>query len=254
MSQTNTPVGTASRPDSPAAQPSGWVAPDVSGRPHRGGRYRVASLVAGGLISVLAVVLVAGGGWALWVDRMDRDASGFLSIETATNLRTDTYAIRAKLQGDGPQWLYGSTLWGTGRVRATSRNGQPIFLGIARTGDVSRYLAGAGYATIDHLDTNDVTAHAGSAPSTPPSDASVWAASTQGTGRQTLRWKPRDGDWSVVVMNADARAGVAVRGGVDAKLPWLPWVAIGLLTAAAASGLVGGWLLIRGIRKGDDHG
>jgi hypothetical protein len=190
---------------------------------------------------VLAVVFFAGGGWALWKDRMDRD-SGLVSIGT-TSLHTETSAIVAKLRGDGPSWLYGSTVLGNSRVRVTSETERPVFVGIARTADISRYLDGAGYATIAHLATNDLTTHPGRAVSTPPSRASIWAASTEGTGEQTLRWKPRGGDWSIVLMNADASAGVSVRGDASAKMPLLPWLAAGLLVAAAALAFIGGWQL-----------
>ena len=56
-------------------------------------------------------------------------------------------------------------MFGTARVRATSQNAQPMFIGIARTNDVARYLAGTGYGTIQHLATDEVTTHAGGAQS-----------------------------------------------------------------------------------------
>src|SRR5436190_813442 len=91
----------------------------------RSRKVRVAPLIAGGVIAVLAITALFGGAWAVWVDRMDRSAGGFVSIGT-TDLRTDTYAIEAPLTGDGPRWLYGSTVFGTGRVRATSQNAHPL--------------------------------------------------------------------------------------------------------------------------------
>lgn len=226
-----------------AVESSSTATPQAS----NGRRHRVLSLVAGSILCLFAVSFLGTGGWALWVDRMDRDASGFVSIGT-TDLRTPASALVGDLRGDGPRWVYGSRIWGTARVRATSQNGGALFMGIARTRDVTRYLGGAGYGTIEHLATNDVTTHPGGAVSAPPSQAGVWAASTQGTGRQTLLWKPRAGDWQIVVMNADASAGVAVQGGLSAKFPPAPWVAGGLLIVGAALAVGGGWLLVRGIR------
>jgi hypothetical protein len=106
-------------------------------------RPRVGSLVAGSIICVLAAVLLAGAGWALWKDRVDRDASGFVTIGTA-NLRTETSAIVGDLHGDGPGWLWESGVLGDSRVRATSGSPQPLFIGIARTDDLFRYLRGRG--------------------------------------------------------------------------------------------------------------
>jgi hypothetical protein len=204
-------------------------------------------LIAGGIVSLLAVVFLAGGTWALWVDRVDR-SGGFVTIGS-TELNTESYAFESPLHGDGPRWLYGSTVWGTGRFRATTQSSHPLFMGIARTDDVARYLnGGTGYAAIQHLVTGDVTTHEGAAPSGPPAHALAWAASTQGNGQVTLLWKPRPGDWSIVLMNADASAGVALHGDLGAKAPLLPWIAGGLLFMGVALGCTGGWLIVRGIR------
>jgi len=199
---------------------------------------------------VVAAALLAGGGWAFWKDRVNRDADGFVAIGSAT-LRTDTYAIVGRLSGDGPSWLWGSRILGDSRVRATSGSPQPLFVGIARTGDVFRYLRGVGYATIDGFEVRRDTTHSGGAPTAAPSEEAIWAVSTQGTGRQTLLWDSRRGDWSIVVMNADARPGVGVRGDAGAKLPVLPWLVAVLIIAGAASGLLGGTALLRITRPRD---
>jgi hypothetical protein len=211
---------------------------------------KVVRLVAASLLGVVALSFFGGGGWALWKDRLGRDAQGYVSIGTTT-LRTETFAIVGKLHGDGPSWLWESGVLGHSRVRATSQSSGPLFIGIARTSDVSAYLRGAGYATIDRFEVRADTTHSGGPPTGPPSGRSIWAASTQGTGQQTLLWNSRSGDWSVVFMNADAGANVSVRGDASAKLPILPWVASGLLLAALASGLVAGWVLARTIRRDD---
>jgi hypothetical protein len=221
------------------------IAPVTSSASGRGNR-RVGSLIGGSILCVLAVVFLAGGTWALWVDRVDR-GGGFVTIGT-TKLNTGTYAFESPLHGDGPRWFYGRTVFGTTRVRATSQTAHPLFIGIARTDDVSRYLEGTGYATIQHLAFGDVTTHEGGAPSAPPTSTPIWVASTQGNGRQTLLWKPRSGDWSIVLMNTDASPGVELRGDLGAKFPLAPWVAGGLLLVGAVLGCLGSWLLVRGIR------
>ena len=218
------------------------IAPVTTEKPAPGKRG-VASLIFGSIIAVVALVALFGGAWGMWVDRMDRSGGGFVTIGTS-DLRTDTYALQAKLRGDGPEWLYGPNVFGTARIRATSQSNHPIFIGIARTNDVSRYLEGTGYGTIRHLATDEVTTHTGGAQSVAPTRVSIWAASTQGTGEQTLRWKPRSGDWSVVLMNADASPGVTLHGSLDAKVPLLPWVAGGLLVVGVILACIGGLLIV----------
>jgi len=205
-------------------------------------------LIAGSIVCLFAVAFLVGGGWALWKDRVDRDAQGFVTIGT-TSLHTETYAIVGNLHGDGPSWLWESGVIGDSRVRATSDRQQPLFIGIARTGDLLAYLRGTGYATIDSFEVRPDTTHQGGPPAAPPSRAPIWVTSTEGTGQQTLRWDSRPGDWSIVFMNADAGSGVAVHGAASAKFPILRWVAFGFFVVAAALGCIGYWLLVRGSRR-----
>lgn len=252
MSQTTNPDGSGHGDGGPNGQAETSEANQAIGPSAGGARRprRVAALVAGSILCVVALVFLAGGGWGLWEDRVDRDSDGFVSLGT-TDLRTEQYAIIGDLQGDGPDWLYGSKVLGDARVRATSRAEQPLFIGIARKDDVLGYLQGAGYATIYSFEVSADTTHAGEAPSGPPSVESIWAASTQGTGPLTLLWTPRAGDWSIVFMNADASANVDVRGDAGAEFPILPWLAGGLLIIGGAAGLVGAWVLVRAIRRRD---
>lgn len=260
MSHTQTPVGPEGgighTGDPPIDQGS---APEVSApvRPSDVSteRHRVGSLVAGCIVCGLAVVMLAGSGWAFWMDRVDRDASGFVSIGTTREFRTETYGIVSDVRGDIPgwvaSWLYGSQVLGTARARVTPLTDKPVFVGIARADDASRYLADTEYATIESWQTGALTTHSGNAPSDPPAQASIWVASTQGTGEQTLLWKPRTGDWSVVVMNADASAGVGARGRIAADVPMLPWIAGGFLLATAVLAFIGLRVLLPAIRR--DH-
>ena len=46
-------------------------------------------------------------------------------------------------------------------------------------------------------------------------------------------WDPKKGSWTVVVMNADARPGIDVGADLGARMPAVPWIAIGLLASGA---------------------
>lgn len=242
MNQTPNPDGTSHRANGP-------IRHGTSSASRRRGGPRLLSLVAGSILCVVALVFVGSGALALWKDRVDRDSSGLVPIGS-TELKTDQYAVVGDLQGDGPHWLYGSTVLGEARVRATSNADQPLFMGIARKGDVLRYLRGTGYATVYSFEVSDDTTHPGGPPTGTPSSESFWSESTQGIGQQTLRWTPQAGDWSIVFMNADASANVDVRGDASTELPVLPWVAGGLLILGAVSGVLGTWILLREVRRG----
>jgi hypothetical protein len=60
-----------------------------------------------------------------------------------------------------------------------------------------------------------------------------------------LVWDPADGSWTVVVMNADGRPGIDVGADLGAKVPALPWIAVGFLALGAIL-MAGGALLIVG--------
>ena len=253
MNQTGTSVG----PDGPASQDDGTSRSQISpgelspqpARPSARSRQpRVAWVLCATIVGLLGVAMLAGGSWGFWKDRVDRH-SGFISIGSS-DLHTDTYAITAELKGDGPSWIYSSKLLGDARVRATSLSEHPMFVGVAPKRDVDRYLDGVAYGTIKHLVTGELsTTREGRAPSGPPESALAWTAATQGAGEQTLVWKPRDGDWSIVLMNADASAGIDLEGDLGAKFPPLPWVAGGLLIAGAVLGALGAWIIVREIRR-----
>ena len=250
MADSTSPVGLAEHPERPSAGESTALepSPTFGQKPSQSGRSRVVALVIASVLAVFATVSLAGGGWALWKTTVDRDSSGFVSIGSAT-LRTGTYAIVGDLHGDGPNWLWESSVLGDSRVRATSQSTQPLFIGIARTSDVFRYLHGVGYATIDRFEVRSDTTHTGGPPTGLPASESIWARSTHGAGRQTLRWNSRGGNWSIVFMNANAGANVAVHGDASAKLPILPWVAGVLLFLAVALGLAAAWVFVRIIRQ-----
>jgi hypothetical protein len=213
-----------------------------------GGARSAVPIVVGSILSLVALSLLIGGGWALWKDRVDRDDDGFVSLGSES-FRTDTYAIVGDLRGDGPDWLYGSSTIGDIRVRGRSLGDGPLFVGIGPREDVRAYLDGVAYATVEGFDVSADTTRDGGPPPGPPSDESFWATSAERTGAHAMRWEPRSGRWTIVFMNADGSRGVGVRGDAAVELPILPWVAWGLLVAGAVAGFVAGLLVVVGLRR-----
>jgi hypothetical protein len=194
---------------------------------------RVVSVVAGCVLALLALGLVVGGGAVLAWGATQR-TDGYLTSATTT-FDSPGYAItseRLQLVGDGLGSDWARSVLGRVRIHVTAADvGRSVFVGIARTADADRYLSGVAASTVSRVDGHRVeyVQRAGTAPAQPPGQLGFWTAQAAGTGRQTLTWEPSSGDWTVVVMNADASAVVAVRADVGATIPMLPWLATGMI-------------------------
>lgn len=203
---------------------------------------RVIALVAGAILILACALLLGGAGFLTWADQEQQ--GGYLTTGIAT-YSTGGYAIASdpvKMHGSW-RWLG----WSAGEVRirvSASDPGQPVFVGIGPAGDVSRYLAGAGYTNVTALGDHDVTQHPGRVVPAPPATALDWAARAQGSGTQTLRWTVRSGDWTVVVMNPDGSPGLTVRADAGVSSPVLPALAAEFLAAGITAGLVGAALIV----------
>jgi hypothetical protein len=114
------------------------------------------------------------------------------------------------------------------RIEATStRTDVPVFVGVARASDVRGYLSG-----VAHVFRNNGTRNgqeiSGGAPPAAPTDLDIWVSQASGSGTQAAVWRPADGSWSAVVMNADGSPGVSASMRFGAEVPWLGGVGVGL--------------------------
>jgi hypothetical protein len=196
---------------------------------------RILLLVAGSLASLFAILLLGIGGTAIWANTTQRDDDGYFSTSTQT-FTSSGYAI-SHTDGvdlsDAPGWV---GKFATVRVRATGS--EPIFIGIARTTRAHDYLRGIAHDEVDDVDYDPFSADyvhaAGGAPAAKPAASRMWAAHVTGAGEQTLTWKMRKGDWSLVVMNADASRGVHARMSFGANVHYVGWIAAGLIALGLA--------------------
>jgi hypothetical protein len=219
-------------------EPGGLTIPyTASARPAGGGR--VAAGVLGGLAALLAVFCLVGGGVAVVLDQTQRDSAGYLMTGWKAQ-STMTYALvstsyRGGTSGDV---LVARDMLGT--VRVSARSSAPVFIGIARAKDVFGYLGSVNREVGSGVDLSSsaYTQVAGGRPAVAPGSLSIWAAKAVGSGDLDLTWKPRAGNWRVVLMNADASRGVQAQVRVGAKLPHLLSIGIGLLAGAALFGLL----------------
>lgn len=122
-------------------------------------------------------------------------------------------------------------------IEVRGREGREIFVGIASPARVESYLGDAAYDRVVRIDWPGgagTQAIVGSGePAGAPGDQDWWEASDLGE-TASLGWTVRDGDWVVVVMNADASRDVDVAGSVTVDLPILGPISIGALLTGLA--------------------
>ena len=212
------------------------------------------ALIIGCLVALTSLGGLVGGGLALWADTTQRD-QGFVTTPVG-ELDTDAYAVISEgieIHADeGPDWVLPRAILGDARVRVTGDT--PIFVGIAPTSDVERYLRGVSYAMVSDLgihDGHNLPARVGGAPQAEPSAQDFWVASSAGKGTQSIRWAVSNGEWSVVVMNPDSSRGLAFEGDVGAEVPVLREIAIGLLIGGGVLLLVAVALIGGSIARAD---
>jgi hypothetical protein len=214
---------------------------------------RIGLIVAAAVAGVLALGALGLGAGALWADGEKND-DGYL-ITDSERFAAGTLALATDnldVELDGADWLFDSGDLGKVQLEVASEGEQPVFVGVARTEDVAAYLRGVGHTRVTDVDAFPLEASyrrdSGDRRPAAPARESFWAESTQGRGTQTLNWRVDEGDWSVVVMNADGSRGVAAHVSAGAKVPFLDelgWTGLGVGGALLAGSLA---LIVLGVR------
>jgi hypothetical protein len=213
---------------------------------------RIVAFVVAGLLGLLSLGLLAAGGLLLWGDSKT-DEQGFLST-TTERFATNTYALSTDnldVDLDAADWVIDRDRFG--EIRVTVESDKPVFAGIAPTADVERYLRGTGHELVSDVDYSPFRADyrrlEGDRRPAKPGAQRFWAASAQGPGRQTLTWDVEDGDWSIVVMNADASRGVDADVKAGAKVGFLDTAGFGALISGFLALSLSALLAVIGIRS-----
>lgn len=212
-------------------------------------------VVVGALLALTGLGMVAAGAGMLVAHVVGSDADGYLT-SPRFELATDTSALTAEQL----QFVASGTVldrlpasrWFDARVGITPTDPTtPVFVGIGPRSEVAAYLEGVAHDQVVDVDPWRDTRYrrvAGDAVPAPPGDVDIWVVHAQGAGSQTLEWVPEPGEWSAVVMNADATAGVSVEARVGVLSGIL--VPIGIVLLALGIVLIGGGTLavVAGLR------
>ena len=211
---------------------------------------RVVRFVVGVLLLVVGAVAVAG---AVVGFSEDRDADDFF-VSDGHRFERPSFAITSEavdVLTDAPGWVADLLMDPVDvRVRGSSNSGSDLFVGIAAASDVEAYLEGVAYDEVDRLKFEgsdiDYVHHDGTANPGAPGEETLWVTSAEGPGIQTLGWSVERGEWSVVVMNADASAGVDASLVLGVRLSNVVAVLWGVFAFGLIALLGGGALLFRG--------
>jgi hypothetical protein len=121
--------------------------------PQRSRAARTTSVVVGVIVGLISLGLLALGGVLLWADSK-KDDQGYISSHTQ-RFASSTSAIATEnidLDHAGPGWLTSHDHYGNVRLEVAPRNDKAVFVGIARTKDVSSYLRSTSHATLTDVD------------------------------------------------------------------------------------------------------
>jgi hypothetical protein len=209
---------------------------------------RIAAIVAGAVLALAGTAAAAVGAILLGLFGADGTvASGSHALSTSRTALVSSVADIDDISSV-------ADLVGDPRLRITARSadgGEPLFVGIGRAAQVDRYLASVPVDVVTdfELDPFELTRRPrdGSRQPAPPAGRHIWVASGTGTDSATLRWKVRDGDYRLVLMNADGSRGVNAEGDVAltaSHVPTIAWSMIGggvllLLAGAVTVGVHG---------------
>lgn len=231
-------------------------APVPGNAARRFGPGRIVAAILAGLLALIGVAAAGGGAAVLIANGLLRDDEGFFTSRQET-FTTRTPAITTEsldITTAGPVDVLETTGFATVRIRASGPAGRRIFVGIARTTDVARYLAGVAHDEIADIDYDPFRVRyrsvAGGDRVADPGVQTFWVARAVGAGGQTLRWPVRDGDWSVVAMNADAAPGVTVRADAGVKVRHVVAIGVGFLIGGLVLLGIGLTTLLLATRRG----
>src|SRR4051794_7227321 len=224
-------------------------------------RNRPVPLVIGILLALMGLPLLLGGLGLGWAVATQRDDDGFFSTPTE-QLSTQTVALSSEvvnLGKAGPDGWWADHHLATVRLSARSEGARTVFIGIAPSADVARYLGSASYDEISGLRSDPfeysltrrgiggdlkkpptgrrglaAPARRAPAPHVPPRVAPRQAGAP---GPRPLTWDDKPGTYTAVVMNLDGSPGVDVDLSAGGRLGWLTPLAWSL-------GLLGGALIL----------
>jgi hypothetical protein len=143
-------------------------------------------------------------------------------------------------------------------VTASGTADRPIFVGVGPADAVDRYLDGVSADRVTDLELSrfvlDTVRQPGTMPAQTPAAQDFWVASAQTTAVADLTWEIEDGNYSIVIMNADGSIGVATEVGAGVGLPGSSTIWELVIIAGAVFGAFGIAVIAVGSRQRNSVG
>jgi uncharacterized UPF0146 family protein len=205
-------------------------------------KSRVVPVAIGTTLAVFGALTALGAGIVFAVTGTDNSLdTGSHKVTTKTSALVSPTA-RIEHISDVPGFLGHPRV----KVSASSQAGEPpVFVGIGPKKAVDRYLKGASvdYVTDINVGPFDIerNTHPGHVKPKPPASQSFWVAQSSGRKDASVDWKVRNGNYRVVVMNADGSKRVATDASFGLEVPHLSSIAAATLIlglALTAGGIV----------------
>jgi Domain of unknown function (DUF4389) len=215
---------------------------------------RIVALVVGCLLALPAGAMFLAGGALGAAYLFGRDDGYFTA--TIDRVATDTVAVTADDLSLGtdpgsPDRLIDALDVDVRLDVVPTSADTSVFVGIGPQRDVDAFLSGVAHERIVDLSNGlvpEYEAIPGADEAPPPADQSFWVAQSSGTGRQVVEWEADEGDWAIVLMNADGSPGVAAEVEAGAKSDIVAPLALGLLGVGAVLMAVAVGLIVIGAK------
>jgi hypothetical protein len=216
---------------------------------------RIVALVVGCLLALPAGAMFLAGGALGAAYLFGRDDDGYFTA-TIDRVATDTVAVTADdlslgTEPGSPDRLIDALDVDVRLDVVPTSADTSVFVGIGPQRDVDAFLSGVAHERIVDLSDGlvpEYEAIPGADQAAPPADQPFWVAQSSGTGRQVVEWEADEGDWAIVLMNADGSPGVAAEVEAGAKSDIVAPLALGLLGVGAVLMAVAVSLIVIGAK------
>jgi len=220
---------------------------------------RIIAIILGSLLALPSLGIFLGGGALTIAYAVERGDDGYFD-ETLDRLGTATAAITTAdvdFRSDpGPQWVLDLVDISL-RLQVTSVDPDTeLFVGIGPEAAVETFLAGVAHDEIRDIEFGGDVKYrsvSGDQAATPPGDQDFWVTSTSMAGAQVFEWDVTEGDWVVVLMNADGSTGILADVTAGVRSGSLLAIGITMLAVGAVLMAIAVVIILAGARRRMDE-